>query len=214
MSSNASLGASHGLQRLATQTPTTLTPRSEDGSDTDVSESPSAAPASDGLRAALVGHSISGWLARMLLGKAAAYDGRRYGAAGRVHTLVSLGTPHTSSEGFAARNLAFVNENYPGTSSAPETRFVSVAGKRCTGKTSLGGLWKDFAYLSYEMTCGDGTVWGDGVTPVQVRTGCGRDIERRRGGQRRGGGRGRGAGSRGDDHASGACHSCFWSPCA
>lgn len=50
-------------------------------------------------RVALVGHSAGGWIARILLGTEP-YQGARYGRAAQVHTLLTLGTPHLSTEAY------------------------------------------------------------------------------------------------------------------
>lgn len=119
----------------------------------------------------LVGHSAGGWIARIYLG------GKSYsvhpGDAGKVclweaypliKTLVTLGTPHISQERWTKRNLDFVKTNYPG-AFYPSVRYVCVAGKAVYGQRNWQG-W--FTYSSYELTCGLGECWGDGVTPVEA----------------------------------------------
>lgn len=54
---------------------------------------------------ALVGHSAGGWLARLLLGSRV-YDGKTYGLAPRVHTLLTLGAPHLSLEAYPFGRVA------------------------------------------------------------------------------------------------------------
>jgi hypothetical protein len=44
---------------------------------------------------------------------------------------------------------------------------VAVASKTVQGKAWAGGAVQDFAYQSYNICCGKGDVWGDGVTPVE-----------------------------------------------
>ena len=46
----------------------------------------------------VVGHSAGGWLARLWMGDAPYANGKVYGGAPRVKTLLTLGTPHTSLE--------------------------------------------------------------------------------------------------------------------
>ena len=46
----------------------------------------------------VVGHSAGGWLARLWMGDAPYVNGRVYGGAPRVKTLLTLGTPHNSLE--------------------------------------------------------------------------------------------------------------------
>jgi len=111
----------------------------------------------------LIGHSAGGWIARVYLGDQSycgqAWEGKRY-----VKTLVSLGTPHTSQERWTKKNLDFVNNTYPG-AYYPEIRYVCVAGKAIYGKNTWP-LESWLTYKSYELTCGTGQAWGDGVTPV------------------------------------------------
>jgi len=48
---------------------------------------------------AVVGHSAGGWVARILLGEDVPYQGRAFpGSRKKVHTLITLGTPHASIE--------------------------------------------------------------------------------------------------------------------
>ena len=111
----------------------------------------------------LVGHSAGGWISRIYLGSRP-YCGQVWQAQPQVHTLISLGTPHTSKETWTQRNLNFVNDNYPG-AFHPEVKYVCVAGKALYGQRSWRlGQW--FTYSSYQVTCGQGECWGDGVTPI------------------------------------------------
>jgi pimeloyl-ACP methyl ester carboxylesterase len=121
-------------------------------------------------RVNLVGHSAGGWVSRIYLGeipydvhpadvgKTCLWKARAY-----VNTLVTLGTPHVSRERWTKRNLDFVKDNYPG-AFYENVRYVCVAGKASYGARSLGN-W--FTYSSYELTCGQGNCWGDGITPVE-----------------------------------------------
>ena len=117
----------------------------------------------------LLGHSAGGWIARIYLGE------KPYNIHGdvspaeclwkahtHVATLVTLGTPHISQERWTKRNLDFVKDNYPG-AFYPDVRYVCVAGKAIYGQRKLGN-W--LAYNSYQLTCGQGNCWGDGITPV------------------------------------------------
>jgi hypothetical protein len=75
-----------------------------------------------------------------------------------------LGTPHVSQERWTKRNLDFVKINYPG-AFYKDVNYVCVAGKSIYGKQRLGS-W--LAYSSYQLTCGVGNCWGDGITPVEA----------------------------------------------
>lgn len=117
----------------------------------------------------LVGHSAGGWIARIYLGdKPYQIPGSSpekmglWKAHPLVTTLVTLGTPHMSQERWTRRNLDFVNQTYPG-AFYRNVRYVCVAGKAIFGQRQWG-QW--FAYSSYELTCGQGTCWGDGITPI------------------------------------------------
>lgn len=117
----------------------------------------------------LVGHSAGGWICRIYLGEVP-YDVHPsdagqvclWKAHPRIKTLITLGTPHVSQERWTKRNLDFVKTHYPG-AFHPTVRYVCVAGKSAYGSRSLGN-W--FTYSSYELTCGAGACWGDGVTPI------------------------------------------------
>ncbi|KGF72455.1 lipase [Neosynechococcus sphagnicola sy1] len=113
----------------------------------------------------LVGHSAGGWIARIYLG-AQPYWGRSGGEPWAAHpqikTLVTLGTPHRSRERWTLRNLDFVNTHYPG-AFYPNVRYVCVAGKAIYGERRWGA-W--IAYSSYQLTDGQGNVWGDGIIPI------------------------------------------------
>lgn len=120
-------------------------------------------------RVNLIGHSAGGWVARIYLGDRpydvrsdvsgdeATWNGRRSVAA-----LVTLGTPHISQERWTKRNLDFVRDTYPG-AYYQDLRYVCVAGKALYGRRNWSS-W--FAYNSYQLTCGTGECWGDGITPI------------------------------------------------
>ncbi|KAH7434509.1 hypothetical protein KP509_06G020700 [Ceratopteris richardii] len=115
----------------------------------------------------LVAHSAGGWICRILLGGKVPYDGCIYAASRYVKALVTLGTPHICVDNLTKRNMDFVNENYPGAAEAGQgVLYICVAGKFVEGESKFGGLWKDLAWQSYELCCGKGDVWGDGVIPV------------------------------------------------
>ena len=116
----------------------------------------------------LIGHSAGGWIARIYLGDVPyqvhaadrdrdnCWQGHRH-----VHTLITLGTPHTSQERWTRQNLDFVNQTYPG-AFYPQVKYVCAAGKAVYGQR-----WRTwFTYNSYQLTCGQGDLWGDGITPI------------------------------------------------
>jgi len=111
----------------------------------------------------LIGHSAGGWVARIYLGEVAYYDKVWHGQTS-IAKLVTLGTPQRSLEPWTRRNLDFVNDNYPG-AFHPDVEYVCVAGKSVYGEKKLG-QW--LAYSSYELTCGTGNTWGDGITPIEA----------------------------------------------
>lgn len=125
----------------------------------------------------LVGHSAGGWLARIYLGEQP-YDihpgdqpppGDNSNSVWSAHTfvttLVTLGTPHTSQERWTLKNLNFVNQTYPGAFHA-DVHYICVAGKSVQGQR-WGGGWRGWlAQSSYQLTCGTGDGWGDGITPI------------------------------------------------
>lgn len=120
-------------------------------------------------RVNLVGHSAGGWVARIYLGDTP-YDVHRrdrdrpncWSGHRHVQTLITLGTPHDSQERWTRKNLNFVNQTYPG-AFHEGVRYVCVA-----GKAIYGDRWRTwFTYNSYQLTCGEGASWGDGITPIE-----------------------------------------------
>lgn len=119
----------------------------------------------------LIGHSAGGWISRIYIGEKPytihgditesenLWDAHPY-----VATLITLGTPHISLERWTKRNLDFVKYNYPG-AFYPQIRYVCVAGKSIFGARKKGS-W--LAYNSYQITCGNGEIWGDGITPIEA----------------------------------------------
>jgi triacylglycerol esterase/lipase EstA (alpha/beta hydrolase family) len=65
-------------------------------------------------KAAIVASSAAGWISRIFLADGPPYSNTVYYGADRVHTLVTLGTPHTSAEAVTRRNIDYVNNSYPG----------------------------------------------------------------------------------------------------
>lgn len=150
-----------------------------------------------GAPCSLVGHSAGGWIGRLLLGNIP-YQGKVYGHADKVDTLITLGTPHFSLEDYPfgrvaerlvveqqnvpaavlSSSLRFTNHYYPTGDSFPGVKIVTVAGNAIRGRPlGLSILRKDnvrhavdsfLAYQSYKAGCGDGSVEGDGVTPICI----------------------------------------------
>ncbi len=112
----------------------------------------------------LVTHSAGGVVARLYLGEER-YDGLAYGAWQWTATLVTLGCPHHSLLSWTRRTMDFVNRHYPGAYYAP-VRYVSLIGRSVRGAFP-GTLSEMAAYQSYQLVCGKGDVWGDGVVPVE-----------------------------------------------
>ncbi len=119
-------------------------------------------------RVNLIGHSAGGWIARIYLGEKtydihgeteAVWQANHY-----VAKLITLGTPHVSQERWTKKNLDFVQDNYPG-AFYDHIDYVCVAGKAIYGAKKPGS-W--LAYQSYQLTCGEGRCWGDGITPVSA----------------------------------------------
>jgi triacylglycerol esterase/lipase EstA (alpha/beta hydrolase family) len=119
----------------------------------------------------LIGHSAGGWISRIYIG-AVPYtihgdvteSAGLWNAKAKIANLITLGTPHISGERWTRKNLDFVNDNYPD-ATYPDVRYICVAGKSVFGAKKFG-QW--LAYSSYEMTCGKGDVWGDGITPIEA----------------------------------------------
>ncbi|MBD2496924.1 triacylglycerol lipase [Nostoc sp. FACHB-280] len=115
----------------------------------------------------LIGHSAGGWISRIYLGEKP-YTPRHqtnpsiWNAHSLVASLITLGTPHISQERWTRWNLDFVTNNYPG-AFYKNVRYVCVAGKTIFGARRPGS-W--LAYSSYQLTCGQGNTWGDGITPI------------------------------------------------
>ncbi len=119
----------------------------------------------------LIGHSAGGWISRIYLGEKpycihddVTEDVGLWDAYPSIATLITLGTPHVSQERWTRKNLDFVNKNYPG-AFYPQVNYICVAGKAIYGERRPGS-W--LAYSSYQLTCGKGDSWGDGITPIEA----------------------------------------------
>ena len=110
----------------------------------------------------IIAHSAGGWLARIYLGDSPYYE-KIWSARAKVAKLICLGTPQRSLEPWAVRNLGFVNDNYPH-AFYDDIEYICIVGKSVQGKKSTPQKW--LAYSSYELTCGQGDAWGDGIIPI------------------------------------------------
>lgn len=120
-------------------------------------------------RLTLVAHSAGGVLARIYMGDQP-YGPRRlvYNGFQRVGTLVTLGTPHSttgSGRQGGLNQIAFVQRTYPG-AYWRFIRYVSVMGKGIFGNAS-GPPPERGAWQSYRLIGDEGAVWGDGVVPLE-----------------------------------------------
>ena len=132
-----------------------------------------AAEVSDGAPVLVVGHSAGGLIARILTSPEP-LPGKRFGAARRIGTIVSLGTPHLLAGGvgigrFLNRTLAAVAEQAaPGACHSPSIGYVSVASRAIRGDP-LGTGRERVAHLLYRSVLGKAAVpgmEGDGLVPV------------------------------------------------
>mmetsp|Transcript_8605 Transcript_8605/g.13998 ORF Transcript_8605/g.13998 Transcript_8605/m.13998 type:complete len:170 (-) Transcript_8605:135-644(-) len=123
------------------------------------------------------------------------YNGRRYHGAPLVSSLICLGTPHYSLEDYPfgrvketirgerleeggedtpgyerakGSSLWYTNLCYPGVHHQ-DVRYVSVCGRAIKGKQWRPGVKiEEFvAHSAYKANCGNGDVWGDGVTDLK-----------------------------------------------
>lgn len=111
----------------------------------------------------LLAHSAGGWLSRVFLLEA---------GVGAVDRLVTLGSPHNPPPmGVADQTRGILNHvsaTTPG-NFHEQIAYVSVAGKWVKGARlrEKGATWgQKVAGAGYAQVCGDASVWGDGITPV------------------------------------------------
>jgi hypothetical protein len=132
----------------------------------------------------VVGHSAGGMTARLLTSPEP-YAGRRFGAAGRIGAIVTLGTPHrVTPTGLAGGRLAnaamtFADRVVPGPAFAPTTGYLTVASRSVVGRADgdrrarvAFGLYRSIhadagADAGGAALAGpDGAILGDGLVPV------------------------------------------------
>ena len=63
-------------------------------------------------------------------GSKTSYGNKLYAGACKVHTLLTLGTPHTSADSITQKNLTFVNSHYPHMHE-PDIRYGHTPVLRC-----------------------------------------------------------------------------------
>jgi pimeloyl-ACP methyl ester carboxylesterase len=128
---------------------------------------------SEGAPVLVVGHSAGGLIARLLTA-AEPIPGRRFGAAGRIGAIVTLGTPHVLSAGEGIgrqlnRTVSAVTERaVPGAFHSPEIGYVSVASRYVRADPAGNGRER-VADLLYRSIMGRSAVAGtegDGLVPV------------------------------------------------
>ena len=116
-------------------------------------------------RVAVIGHSASGWIARILLSERA-YGGKAYCGGSLVHSLVTLGSPHIVGQGVPFVSVQWANRDPP----VPE-------GVRCLAVGSKGilGSSNSFSPGAYSFCTPDGldgtTLDGDGLTTIESAVG-------------------------------------------
>lgn len=114
-----------------------------------------------GGRIALIGHSAGGYIARIYLSNRA-YGGKAYCGSRLVHSLVTLGTPHSVGLGVAFANVAWARRE----PTPPGVACLAV-GSRGTPGDSSGSLTRG-AY-SFCTAAGQGgeLLDGDGITTAE-----------------------------------------------
>jgi pimeloyl-ACP methyl ester carboxylesterase len=121
----------------------------------------------------LVGHSAGGLVARLYLSDHPVW-GQLYSGLDHVTTLVTLGSPHCSAsrpgwnEG-TSTNWFLVdtpNRLVPGATFSDRVQYRAIAGRCIQGRPY--GTWREQrAFRMYRGFNGqDGSVWGDGIVPV------------------------------------------------
>ena len=109
-------------------------------------------------RCGLVGHSAAGWISRIYL-SSRPYGGKAYGGASKVDRLVTLGSPHTATEGVAFANVAWANAE----GDEPPVRSLAVAGAGFAGAEASSFTRDSYAFCGVDAADVD----GDGVTPLR-----------------------------------------------
>ena len=125
----------------------------------------------------VVGHSAGGVLARLATSPAP-FQGHRAGVAEAYGALVTIGTPHRTTEPAGRRNRAahdatsFLDRTIPGAWFAPRTGYLTVG-----SRYAMGGPADDpdrrrrMTGALYAMVGGEAarTGWGDGLIPERCQ---------------------------------------------
>lgn len=144
---------------------------------------------SDENKVLLLGHSAGGWLARAAMGDGTWDHDAGVATSDRIRALVTIGAIHEppadASKCVTRGALAYTSENYPGAFLAKDgISYISVGGNAVVGKkldNSDNNNGNDLvsehelrrkkasnvAYTAYKSVCGEGTVEGDGVVPLE-----------------------------------------------
>jgi len=113
---------------------------------------------------ALIGHSAGGWISRVYL-SSSDYGGKAYGGTDYIHSLITLGTPHTNAGGPAFDGIRWINDPSKETDRLAKVRSLSVSGNGFKGDE-----WGQLTAGAYGFCCPNGTdgsqYYGDGVTPI------------------------------------------------
>lgn len=118
---------------------------------------------SESKKAILVGHSAGGIASRVYIGGDSPYGGRRYSGHRRVSHLITLGSPHVTTDRKSLAPIARVNDLFPGTLHEPSgLKYLSIAGAAVSGADSKLTRYR------YERILDDGRVSGDGIVPVEA----------------------------------------------
>ena len=135
-------------------------------------------PASRGAPVLYIGHSAGGLIGRLLTSPVP-FEGRTLTAAGRIGTLVTLGTPNAAPPAGRERarwgrrvgeaGARFAELHVPGATFAPTTAYVSVASTFLVGRREAADPRERFVRGLYEDVYPQpdlDSVAGDGLIPV------------------------------------------------
>jgi hypothetical protein len=128
-----------------------------------------ASSRSKGAPLLVIGHSAGGVTARILTSPVP-FAGRRFGGAGRIGTIVTLGSPHRMAAGRANSTVAahFVEAHVPGAFFAPRVGYLTVASRAEPGRRfgTPGERWRWRAYVRAIGPEAPDEIEGDGLIPV------------------------------------------------